>query len=94
VDIPLTPDRDGLWTSKRWAAHVAPVDEVTWVAGDGIRYLQPEITLHFKARFRRPKDERDLERALPLLADDRRAWLHEAITATEGPDHPWLERLR
>ncbi len=72
---------------------MAPVDDVTWVADDGIRYLRPEITLHFKARFQRPKDERDLEVALPLLTEDRRAWLHEAITATEGPDHPWLPRL-
>ena len=94
VDLPLTPDRDGLWTSKRWSSHVAPVDDVTWVADDGIRYLRPEITLHFKARFQRPKDERDLEVALPLLTEDRRAWLHEAITATEGPDHPWLRRTQ
>ena len=75
VDLPITPDRDGLWTSKRWSSHVAPVDDVTWVADDGIRYLRPEITLHFKARFQRPKDERDLEVALPLLTEDRRAWL-------------------
>ena len=90
VDVPITPDRDGLWTSKRWDAHVAPVEEVTWVADDGIRYLRPEITLHFKARFCRPKDERDLEVTWPLLTEDQRAWLHEAITATEGREHPWL----
>ena len=24
VDLPITPDRDGLWTSKRWSSHVAP----------------------------------------------------------------------
>ena len=90
VDLPLTPDRDGLWTSKRWSSHVAPIDDVTWVADDGIRYLRPEITLHFKARFQRPKDERDLEVAWPLLTEDQRAWLHEAITATEGADHPWM----
>jgi hypothetical protein len=94
VDLPITPDRDGLWTSKRWSSHVATVDDVTWVADDGIRYLRPEITLHFKARFQRPKDERDLEVASPLLTEDRRAWLIEAIAATEEPDHPWLTRLR
>jgi hypothetical protein len=94
VDLPITPDRDGLWTSKRWSSHVAPVDDVTWVADDGIRYLRPEITLHFKARFQRPKDERDLAVAWPLLSEDRRTWLIEAIAATEDPDHPWLPRLR
>jgi aminoglycoside-2''-adenylyltransferase len=94
VDVPMTPDRDGLWTSKRWSQHVAAVGDVTWVADDGIRYLRPEISLHFKARFQRPKDERDLDLAWPRLTEDRQAWLLEAITATEGPDHPWLPRLR
>ena len=39
IDLPITPDRDGLWTSKRDPDHVAPLGEVTWVADDGIRYL-------------------------------------------------------
>lgn len=37
VDIPLTPDIDGLWTNKYVDGHIAPVEEVTWVAEDGIR---------------------------------------------------------
>ncbi len=93
VDAPITPDRDGLWTSKRWEEHVAPVDEVTWVAGDGIRYLRPEITLHFKARLDRPKDQVDLDVTWPLLSAERRSWLLSAIEATEG-DHRWARRLR
>jgi hypothetical protein len=44
IDLPITPDRDGLWTSKRDPDHVAPLEDVTWVAADGIRYLRPEIT--------------------------------------------------
>ena len=73
VDLPITPDRDGLWTSKRWADHVAPVEDVTWVADDGIRYLNPEITLHFKARLDRPKDQRDLDVTWPLLSAAQRS---------------------
>ena len=94
VDLPVTPDRDGLWTSKRWAGHVVPLEEATWVAADGIRYSNPEIALHYKARMRRPKDERDLDLAWPLLSPDQQEWLLEAIRATEGPEHPWLTRLR
>ena len=65
IDLPITPDRDGLWTNKRMPDHVAPLEEVTWVADDGIRYLNPEIALLFKAVQQRPKDERDLDRCLP-----------------------------
>ena len=92
VDVPLTPDRDGLWTSKRWPEHVVPLDQATWVAADGIRYSRPEVALHYKARQPRPKDERDLAVSWPLLSDEQRAWLLEAVRATEGPDHPWLVR--
>ncbi len=92
VDILVTPDEDGRWVNKRWREHVAPLDEVTWVADDGIRYLDPEISLQFKAKHRRPKDERDLETAWPLLSAAQREWLVGAIRSTE-PGHAWLERL-
>jgi hypothetical protein len=94
VDIPLTPDHDGLWTNKRLPeyAHVAPVEDVTWVAADGIRYLNPEIVLLYKARLGRPKDDPDFEATLPVLAGDARLWLRNALK-TILPDHPWLPRL-
>ena len=92
VDMPLTPTVDGLWTNKRIPEHVAPLDEVTWVAGDGIRYVLPEIALVYKAAARRPKDEADFEATLPVLTEDRRAWLRETLGGYL-PDHPWLSRL-
>ena len=70
--------------------HVAPLDEVTWVADDGIRYLNPEIGLLFKAAHRRRKDDRDLDRCLPLLlATTPAAWLARLV-ARLYPDHAWL----
>jgi len=92
IDLPITPDRDGLWTNKRMRGHVAPLEQVTWVAGDGIRYLRPEITLLYKAALQRPKDDRDLDRTWPLLAPAARTWLREAVHELY-PDHAWLERM-
>ena len=92
IDLPITPDRDGLWTNKRMPDHVAPLEDVTWVAGDGIRYLNPEVALLFKARQQRRKDGIDLANAWPLLDDVQRAWLADAVRRTL-PDHPWQSRL-
>lgn len=92
LDVPLTPDTDGLWTNKRWPEHVAPVEEVTWAAADGVRYLRPEVTVMMKARLDRPKDREDLDVTWPLLTDPERAWVREAV-ALAHPGHPWLERL-
>ncbi len=93
LDVPLTPAADGgRWTNKHLDGHVATVEEVTWVAEDGIRYLLPEIVLVFKARLRRPKDEPDFEATLPILTAERREWMRNAVTRV-APDHPWLERF-
>jgi hypothetical protein len=92
VDLPITPDRDGLWTNKRWADHVVPVDEATWVADDGIRYVRPEITLLYKAALDREKDRRDLELTWPLLDSAARTWLLDALGVVH-PGHAWLGRL-
>lgn len=43
IDLPITPDRDGHWTNKRDPDHVAPLEDVTWLADDGIRYLREAV---------------------------------------------------
>jgi hypothetical protein len=91
MDMPLSPDVDGLWQSKRDPDHVAPLDEVTWVTDDGVRVADPEIVLLHKAAQVRPKDRRDLERAWPLLDERQRDWLRDAV-ARVHPGHAWLEQ--
>ncbi len=92
LDIPLTPSDDGEWTNKRLEAHVAPVADVTWVDGDGIRYLLPEIVLVYKARLRRQKDQPDFAATVPTLTPERRAWTRRAL-AEAAPGHPWITAL-
>jgi hypothetical protein len=90
MDMPLSPDVDGLWQSKRMPEHVAPLEEVTWLTDDGVRVANPEIVLLHKAAPDRRKDRRDLDRAWPLLSEEQRAWLLESI-ALIHPGHAWLE---
>jgi hypothetical protein len=92
IDLPVTPDVDGRWQNKRLPEHVVPLDEATWVDDDGVRALNPEIALLYKARLDRAKDRRDLDRALPLLERDRIDWLRDAVRRVH-PDHPWLDLL-
>lgn len=92
ADIVLTPDQDGDWQFKRDLGFVQPLDVATWTR-DGIRYLQPELVLAFKAKHARPKDELDFGATVPLLDGARRAWLAEFIERCY-PQHPWNDRLR
>lgn len=92
VDVPLTPDAGGQWTNKYLDQHTATVEDVTWTAEDGIRYLLPEIVLVYKARLRRPKDDPDFAATLPMLDESRRAWMREALRVV-ADGHPWIDRL-
>jgi len=92
MDMPLSPDVDGMWQSKRMPEHVAPLDEVTWTTHDGVRVANVEIVLLHKVAPDRPKDRRDLCHALPLLDDRQRTWLHDSIAALY-PGHAWLDLI-
>ncbi|TDD42655.1 hypothetical protein E1263_42080 [Kribbella antibiotica] len=88
IDLPLTPDTNGLWTSKYFPEHTARLEDATWVAGDGVRYLRPELVLLFKARLHRSKDRHDFDRAWPLLSTAKQDWLRETVRRFY-PDCSW-----
>jgi len=92
MDCLLNPDADGRWRSPRDESHVAALDEVTWVHEDGVRYLNPELVLLFKAKLDRPKDHADLDAAWPVMSGAQRGWLREALRRLY-PDHSWAARL-
>jgi hypothetical protein len=88
LDVPLTPATDGRWTNKRLRGHTEELDDVTWVAPDGLRYAGPEVTLMFKAAQVRDKDRRDAEVTLPKLDARARQWLRDVVVQMD-PRHDW-----
>lgn len=90
-DILLAPGTSSEWVYKRDQSVRMPMAQALWER-DGIRYLQPEIQLLYKAQGLRPKDDLDFDTTLPRLERPRRDWLRDALQRTL-PDHPWTERL-
>ncbi|PZG52084.1 amino acid transporter [Spongiactinospora gelatinilytica] len=80
------------WVYRRDPRIRRPLAGLT-VEEDGFHRLAPEVQLLYKAKGRRPKDETDFEKALPLLSDGQRRWLDEALEM-EHTTHSWRERLR
>jgi hypothetical protein len=60
---------------------------------DGIPYLRPAAVLLFKAKYLRPKDIFDFDKALPKLTPRDRAWLCDALQR-HHPNHEWIARLQ
>ncbi len=90
-DILLAPGSPDVWVYKRDESVRMPMDDALWQR-EGIRYLQPEIQLLYKAKGLRAKDQLDFEHTLPHLDQPRRTWLRAALERTL-PGHPWLRAL-
>ena len=90
-DLMLTPSQDERWLFKRAPEVSLPLSEIGQTV-EGVRYLRAALVLLHKAREVREKDQADFEGMLPLLTDDERAWLDDAL-AIAHPDHPWRARL-
>ena len=91
-DVLLNPGPAGEWVNRRVPQMTLPLDDATWMDPSGVRLLNPEIVLLFKAKHLRAKDRADFVSALPLLGEHRRTWLRHAL-AWAHPGHEWLAPL-
>lgn len=92
LDVFREPTAGGQWVCRRDEQLALPYDRVIGRDRAGIPYLMPELTLLFKARAARPKDEADFAAALPMLAAGQRDWLREML-ARVHPGHHWIGAL-
>ena len=96
IDFLFSNITSALWWYRRDPKIVRAAERMSLSTPDGIPYLAPELVLLFKSKntggTERPKDQRDFEKVLPHLEQERRAWLRWALIATT-PTHPWIERL-
>jgi hypothetical protein len=58
-----------------------------------LAYLAPEIQLLYKSRKSRARDEADFRLLAPLLDDNARDWLSDALARTD-PCHAWIADLK
>jgi hypothetical protein len=79
----------GTWWFRRDPRIRLPVEELGLHSPEGIPYVRPEVTLLFKAREPRERDETDFEALLPTLDERARARLADWLP----PDHPWRNRI-
>ncbi len=91
-DVICDPGEPGQWVNRRLLSMTLPLDSATWADGEGIRFINPEILLLFKARQARPKDEADCGAIEPRLDHRQREWLLDTL-AQVHPGHAWLHRL-
>lgn len=92
LQLMIADTRDEWWLFRRMPSIMRPSVAIGSDTANGIPYLAPEIQLLYKAKGLRPMDEADFTQALPMLRQEQRQWLRNAL-ATAHPQHPWLKRL-
>jgi hypothetical protein len=76
----LIEERDGAeWCYRRDARIRRPVEDLFARSHEGLPYLRPEIQLLYKSKSPRPKDDADFAAAWPLLDEEPKGWLANAI---------------
>lgn len=92
MDLAMTPHDGTTWISPRDDRVRMPLDDATFVAANGLRYLRPELVLFMKARWARSKDDHDLATILPRLEPAALGRLRSWIELVH-PGHRWLSQL-
>ena len=93
VDVMRDPHDGDTWICRRERRIRRAYDEIIGHTDDGIPYEIPELTLLFKAKHKREKDEADFSASAPLLDTSARRWLRETLSELYGPEQPWVARL-
>lgn len=92
VDVIRERWDEDVWVFARDARIRVDRDNLISRTGEGIPFIRPEIALLFKAKAPRPKDDTDFTAVRPLLDEESRAWLADAL-ALVHPGHRWLRQL-
>ena len=93
IEVMLDEADGDAWVYRRERRIRRPLSMLIRHNSDGIPYLAPEIQLLYKSKTPRECDEQDLLRIRPLLAEDARRWLQNALELV-NPDHPWISTLK
>lgn len=92
LDVFREPHDGDRWICRRDPSITLPFTELIEIGNAGIPYVIPEVTLLFKAKAHRPKDNSDFARVIPLLPDHRIARLAQWLDRVH-PGHEWLAAL-
>jgi hypothetical protein len=92
LDVFREPHEGDTWICRRDETVRFPYRDIIRHTEDGIPYLAPELTLLFKAKNVRSKDQADFDETLPCMTPRQRDTL-AGLLARIHPGHPWLAGL-
>jgi hypothetical protein len=83
---------ESMWRYRRDERIQLPLAKVWASSKSGLPIVRPEVQLLYMAKSIEPKHVHDFNVARPMLDDDARLWLAEAL-ALAHPGHQWVREL-
>ncbi len=93
IELMLDEADGDMWVYRRDPRIRCPLATAIRQSADRICYLAPELQLLYKSSTTRDRDDTDFAQTWPLLSDEARQWLRNAL-ALVAPRHRWIESLR
>ncbi|HLC49708.1 MAG TPA: hypothetical protein VJI96_04980 [Candidatus Andersenbacteria bacterium] len=91
IEILLNNSNETHWLYRRDDSISYPKEQLIQYR-DTIPYWPPEISLLYKTKETRPKDDQDFENVIGHLLSESKQWLKNAIKKAQ-PEHRWVSRL-
>lgn len=88
LDILLEESEGDLWRFRRHPSITRPLADLGAATSRGTPFIRPEVSLLYKAKHLRFKDQRDFDATAPTLDPTGRAWLAAALDQAYA-SHPW-----
>jgi hypothetical protein len=89
IELMLDEADGDVWVYRRDPRIRRSLDTAIRRDANGITYLAPEIQLLYKSSATRDRDDADFAQTWPLLSDDARQWLRNALDLV-APGHRWI----
>lgn len=92
MEVLLNEVSTAKWVFRRDPTITFPASSLFLETKEGLPYLHPVIVLLYKAKGTRPKDTLDFQNAYPLLEEQDKKWLYEALQ-THSTEHEWIAQM-
>jgi len=99
IELGFDKRKDGEYVARENPKVALPIDKAI-LYRDGIPYLAPEVTLFYKSdkgsmesAYAKPRTEADYKAIMPMLSEESKQWLMNAINVTYPDGYEWLKEL-
>ncbi|EGT4680674.1 hypothetical protein DD083_01705 [Clostridioides difficile] len=94
IELIYNPQKDGKFLFSQNQRIIRDMDKARLITSDNIPYMAPEVVLFCKSIYiDRLGYQKDFDVTVPLLSQEQRDWLVNALITAYPDGHAWIDQL-